>query len=43
MNPVQLAEIVGPTSLALTQQVYSPLSSSDAYDAMAKLLIGRRD
>ena len=43
MNPVQLAEIVGPTSLALTQQVYSPLSPSDAYDAMAKLLIGRRD
>ena len=40
---MQLAETVGHTALALTQQVYSPVSPSDAYDAMAELLIGRRD
>lgn len=39
MNPIQLAEIVGHTSLAMIQQVYSHLSPNDAYDAMAAMLL----
>ncbi|MGA7361922.1 MAG: tyrosine-type recombinase/integrase [Candidatus Dormiibacterota bacterium] len=39
MNPIQLAEILGHTSLAMIQQVYSHLSPSDAYDAMAAMLL----
>jgi hypothetical protein len=39
MNPIQLAEIVGHTSLVMIQQVYSHLSPSDAYDAMAAMLL----
>jgi integrase/recombinase XerD len=38
MNPIQLAQIVGHTSLAMIQQVYSHLTPSDAYDAMLKVL-----
>ncbi|MGH7608682.1 MAG: tyrosine-type recombinase/integrase [Candidatus Dormibacteria bacterium] len=41
MNPVQLAEIVGHTSLNMIQQVYSHLSPSDAYDAMVQVLVAR--
>ena len=41
MNPVQLAEVVGHTSLAMIQQVYSQLSPSDAYDAMARVLVAK--
>ncbi len=39
VNPVQLAEVVGHTSLAMIQQVYSHLSPSDAYDAMSAVLL----
>ncbi|MFZ0995264.1 MAG: tyrosine-type recombinase/integrase [Candidatus Dormiibacterota bacterium] len=39
MNPIQLAEILGHTSLAMIQQVYSHLSPSDAYDAMAAIIL----
>jgi len=38
MNPIQLAQIVGHTSLAMIQQVYSHLTPSDAYDAMLRVL-----
>jgi len=38
MNPVQLAQIVGHSSLSMIQQVYSHLTPSDAYDAMLKVL-----
>ena len=41
MNPVQLAGVVGHTSLAMIQQVYSHLSPSAAYDAMARVLVGK--
>ncbi|MGH7641590.1 MAG: tyrosine-type recombinase/integrase [Candidatus Dormibacteria bacterium] len=41
MNPVQLADIVGHTSLTMIQQVYSHLSPNDAYDAMARVLMAR--
>lgn len=39
MNPIQLAEILGHTSLTMIQQVYSHLSPTDAYDAMAAMLL----
>jgi len=38
MNPIQLAQIVGHSSLTMIQQVYSHLTPSDAYDAMLKVL-----
>lgn len=38
MNPIQLAQIVGHTSLAMIQQVYSHLTPTDAYDAMLRVL-----
>ncbi len=38
MNPVQLAQIVGHTSLAMIQQVYAHLSPQDSYEAMLKTL-----
>jgi integrase/recombinase XerD len=40
MNPVQLAVIVGHTSLDMIQQVYSHLSPTDAYEAMSRALLG---
>ncbi|MGH7609619.1 MAG: tyrosine-type recombinase/integrase [Candidatus Dormibacteria bacterium] len=39
MGPIQLAEIVGHTSLAMIQQVYAHLSPSDAYEAMAGIMV----
>lgn len=39
MNPIQLAEILGHTSLVMIQQVYAHLSPSDAYDAMSAMLL----
>ena len=38
MNPIQLAQILGHSSLAMIQNVYSHLSPSDAYNAMLKML-----
>jgi len=38
MNPIQLAQIVGHTSLAMIQQVYSHLTPGDAYEAMLRVL-----
>jgi integrase len=38
VNPIQLAQIVGHTSLAMIQQVYAHLSPTDAYEAMARSL-----
>lgn len=38
MNPIQLAQIVGHSSLAMIQQVYSHLTPTDAYDAMIRVL-----
>lgn len=40
MNPVQLAQIMGHSSLAMIQSVYSHLSSQDAYEALLKALGG---
>jgi integrase len=37
MNPIQLAQILGHSSLAMIQNVYSHLSPSDAYEAMLRL------
>ncbi|MHB8394098.1 MAG: tyrosine-type recombinase/integrase [Candidatus Dormibacteria bacterium] len=39
MNPIQLAEIVGHSSTAMIQQVYAHLSPTDAYEAMAAVLL----
>ncbi|MGH7667034.1 MAG: tyrosine-type recombinase/integrase [Candidatus Dormibacteria bacterium] len=39
MNTVQLSKIVGHTSTAMIDQVYSHLSPTDAYDAMAAMLL----
>lgn len=39
MNPIQLAQILGHSSLAMIQNVYSHLSPRDAYEAMANVLI----
>lgn len=38
MNPVQLAQILGHSSLAMIQNVYSHLSAQDAYEAIIKAL-----
>ncbi|MGH7921726.1 MAG: tyrosine-type recombinase/integrase, partial [Candidatus Dormibacteraceae bacterium] len=38
MNPIMLAQILGHTSLAMIQNVYSHLSPADAYDAMLRAL-----
>jgi integrase/recombinase XerD len=38
MNPVQLAAIVGHSSLTMIQQVYAHLTPQDAYEAMLKTL-----
>jgi integrase/recombinase XerD len=38
MNPIQLAQILGHSSLAMIQNVYSHLSPSDAYEAMLRAL-----
>ncbi len=38
MNPIQLAQILGHSSLAMIQQVYSHLSPGDAYEAMLRTL-----
>ncbi len=41
MNPIQLAEIVGHSSTTMIQQVYSHLSPTDAYEALAAALLGK--
>ncbi len=38
MNPIQLAQILGHSSLAMIQQVYAHLAPSDAYEAMLRTL-----
>jgi integrase/recombinase XerD len=38
MNPIQLAQILGHSSLSMIQAVYSHLSPGDAYEAMLKTL-----
>jgi integrase/recombinase XerD len=38
MNPVQLAQILGHSSLNMIQAVYSHLSPGDAYEAMLRTL-----
>jgi integrase/recombinase XerD len=38
MNPIQLAQILGHSSLAMIQAVYSHLSPGDTYEAMLKTL-----
>jgi integrase len=38
MSPLQVANIVGHTSLAMIQQVYAHLDSADAYEALARVL-----
>lgn len=38
MNPIALAQILGHSSLAMIQNVYSHLSPADAYDAMLRAL-----
>ncbi len=38
MNPIQLAQILGHSSLAMIQHVYSHLSPGDAYEAMVRTL-----
>ncbi len=38
MNPIQLADIMGHTSLVMIQRHYSHLSSRDSYDAMVRTL-----
>jgi integrase len=38
MNPVMLAHILGHTSLAMIQNVYSHLTPTDAYDTMVRTL-----
>lgn len=40
MNPKLVADIAGHSSLRMIEQVYAHLSSSDAYDAMVRLLKG---
>jgi integrase len=39
MNPIQLAQILGHSSLRMIQQVYSHLTPGDAYDALMRLLV----
>ncbi len=38
MNPIMLAQVLGHSSLAMIQTVYSHLSPADAYDAMLRAL-----
>lgn len=38
MSPIQLADILGHSSLLMIQRNYAHLSSRDAWDAMARLL-----
>ena len=38
MNPIQLAQIMGHSSLTMIQEVYSHLSPNDAYAALVKVL-----
>jgi hypothetical protein len=38
MNPIQLAQILGHSSLRMIHQVYSHLSSGDAFDALMRVL-----
>jgi integrase len=38
MNPIMLAQILGHSSLAMIQNVYSHLSPTNAYDAMFRAL-----
>ena len=38
MNPIQLADILGHSSLVMIHRVYSHLSPGDAYDAMVRTL-----
>ncbi len=38
MNPIQLAQILGHSSLAMIHEVYSHLSPGDAYEAMLRTL-----
>lgn len=38
MNPIQLARILGHSSLTMINQVYSHLSPRDGYDALLKSL-----
>ena len=43
MNPIQLAQILGHSSLAMIQDVYSHLSPGDAYEAMLRTLRDEAD
>jgi site-specific recombinase XerD len=42
-NPVQLAKVLGHSSLTMINNVYSHLSPSDSYEAMARLLMAEDD
>ncbi len=42
-NPVQLAQIMGHSSLAMITSVYSHLGPQDAYAAMMRVLLGKDD
>jgi integrase/recombinase XerD len=42
MNPIMLAHILGHTSLAMIQNVYSHLTATDAYQAMVQALSDER-
>jgi integrase/recombinase XerD len=39
MNPIQLAQILGHSSLRMIQQVYSHLTPGDAYDSLMRILV----
>jgi integrase len=43
MNPIQLAQILGHSSLTMIQAVYSHLSPGDAYEAMLRTLREEED
>lgn len=43
MNPIQLAQIMGHSSLSMIQEVYSHLSPNDAYNALVKMLQAEED
>ena len=38
MNPLTLAQILGHSSLVMTQNVYLHLTPADSYDALLKVL-----
>jgi integrase/recombinase XerD len=40
MNPIQLAQVLGHTSLDMINDVYQHLAPQDAYEAMARALLG---